>query len=778
MSEQDTPKGTGRPLTAHSPPLPSNSTSFSFACRCLNAKIDGRVSASDEQKVLGESEGGTRAHETLEIFLPTGSEGVKFADYVAYDQDIISSREDKSDSAIITEGSSEPSWRKCFICDTRCYRVKDKVQKDPAAEEEWVTVELDSGVVYGEKLSQALGQEGLPFSGLLFDPQSGPSNFGRPPTNPSPSSDPDSYLPSATPSTHYVPTPHDPFFLPPPFIPSNQHLKDLCDQAENYLKEAHGRLEDEVRHFISLKTLELRDLEEKVRGEVELLWDKYKNGPGKEEISLQRSASTGRKRESSSRAPEPSSIFPPPKNPQSRKSFQTSPPPSHATPNPIMQASIAPATSALPNGTSLLAHSLSQASFFPQPAINELGTDGEVPEEMRDEIDHTISEVAKTYGKKGDSRAVAMSYIFSSFAENMGGATQVSRMNQEEAESPENTRQAPNKDSWIDQETATARMARPTDHLDAVVEEDSAEGATPRPKQAKQLQDDGKSREKGKKGKERAKVKFEEPEKPGKSTRSADGDKTPTNISEDEDYVFDFELEDRPPEPVDTVPFSLPHSSAGSRNMLEANLSHTFAADLPSHRAAWRRIEQNGSMYEALRGGRRPDTNYNPVDDSEMSKFATSVPIAINPIRAGQASVPVALERKTSLTDRPGIFVPGLRPAMREKGVARSNSLGLGFPKGVQSSLARGRPSDQQRKASRSASVSREREAVQSYAADPGAVFETLADGEVEEEEEEEDATATGKGTVMEKGFVPPHVLARQEDSKKLPDVGWRSLAS
>lgn len=391
---------------------------------------------------------------------------------------------------------------------------------------------------YGEKLSQALGQEGLPFSGLLFDPQSGPSNFGRPPTNPSPSSDPDSYLPSATPSSHYVPTPHDPFFLPPPFIPSNQHLKELCDQAEKYLKEAHGRLEDEVRHFISLKTLELRDLEEKVRGEVELLWDKYKSGPGKEEISLQRSASTGRKRESSSRAPEPSSIFPPPKNPQSQKSFQTSPPPSHATPNPIMQASIAPATSALPNGTSLLAHSLSQASFFPQPAINELGTDGEVPEEMRDEIDHTISEVAKTYGKKGDSRAVAMSYIFSSFAENMGGATQVSRMNQEETESPENTRQAPNKDSWIDQETATARMARPTDHLDAVVEEDSAEGATPRPKQAKQLQDDEKSREKGKKGKERTKVKFEEPEKPGKSTRSADGDKTPTNISEDEGKLY------------------------------------------------------------------------------------------------------------------------------------------------------------------------------------------------------------------------------------------------
>lgn len=66
---------------------------------------------------------------------------------MVYDQDIISSREDKSGSAIITEDSPEPSWRKCFICGTRCYRVKDKAQKDPAVEEEWVTVELNSGVV-------------------------------------------------------------------------------------------------------------------------------------------------------------------------------------------------------------------------------------------------------------------------------------------------------------------------------------------------------------------------------------------------------------------------------------------------------------------------------------------------------------------------------------------------------------------------------------------------------------------------------------------------------
>lgn len=76
MSEQDTSKGTERPLAAHNPPLPSNSTPFSFACRCLNVKIDGRVSAADEQKVFSEGEESTSAQGRVEVFLPTGSEGV------------------------------------------------------------------------------------------------------------------------------------------------------------------------------------------------------------------------------------------------------------------------------------------------------------------------------------------------------------------------------------------------------------------------------------------------------------------------------------------------------------------------------------------------------------------------------------------------------------------------------------------------------------------------------------------------------------------------------
>lgn len=76
MSEQDISKGTERSLAVHNPPLPSNSTPFSFACRCLNVKIDGRVSAADEQKVSGKGEESTSEQGNLEVFLPTGSEGV------------------------------------------------------------------------------------------------------------------------------------------------------------------------------------------------------------------------------------------------------------------------------------------------------------------------------------------------------------------------------------------------------------------------------------------------------------------------------------------------------------------------------------------------------------------------------------------------------------------------------------------------------------------------------------------------------------------------------
>ncbi|WVQ82011.1 hypothetical protein IAT38_004139 [Cryptococcus sp. DSM 104549] len=770
------------------PPVASDCHPFSFACRCLNVKIDGRVAADCEDKVTGKSsskEGKEKSKEDeggeVDVFLTSGSEGVKFTEYVIYDSEAPAASREDGESAVVDEEKADNVWRKCCICDTKLYKVKGKApEEQQAVEEAWVAVDLGSGIVYGEKLDTSLGQEGLPFSGLLFEPPATQSHFGRPPTVPTPSTDPDSYIPSSRSTTPLIPPPHDPFFLPPPFIPSHPHLRDLCESAAQHLREAHAKLEDDVRHFLGVKTMELRDLEERVRGEVEVLWEKYQAGPGKGEETKQRSASHSRTRESVSKGSgvgagggtgADQSKFPPLKEPkvEPKRSFADPTSRQTAKDNPILHAALSPSTSAVPAGTSLLAQSLSANSFYPPPSATPT-SNAHVPTALRDEVDDTIQEVSRTYGTKGDSRAVAMSYVFSNLSENMGGESaslarqQAAQHEQEEEEAEEEAiPQNKDKDSWIDEETQMARRPMPKDMLDSVVEEDAVEGRTPRAGE-KKLDGEEQGSKEGGKGKGKA-VKFDEPEKPERAVKEASVDE-----SDQEDYVFDFELDEPTQPPNNSLPsqslFAGLSPSSRTRNMVEANLSYTFAADLPSHRAAWRRIEKNGSMYEALRRGpHSPEDDDPDVDEGSISKLATSVPIAIHPIRAGKSNgVIPPLQRKTSLSDRQGMLVPPLLAAMREKGVARRDSLGVGIPP------PRGRP-DAKRKSSRSASVSRERDAVQSYAADPGAAFESLADGDDDDEDEQE-------GTVRDKGFIPPHVLARKEDSKELPDVGWRSMAT
>ena len=67
-----------------------------------------------------------------------------------------------------------------------------------------------------------------------------------------------------------------------------------------------------------------------------------------------------------------------------------------------------------------------------------------------------------------------------------------------------------------------------------------------------------------------------------------------TNAHPCPDYVFDFDMDDAAPqvdpdEPVSWTPPQPPRTFSRTRNMVEANLSHTFAADAPSHRSAWKR---------------------------------------------------------------------------------------------------------------------------------------------------------------------------------------------
>ena len=139
-----------------------------------------------------------------------------------------------------------------------------------------------------------------------------------------------------------------------------------------------------------------------------------------------------------------------------------------------------------------------------------------------------------------------------------------------------------------------------------------------------------------------------------------------------------------------------------------------------------------------------------PTDETSISNFATSMPIAIMTPKAAQN---LNLEPKTSLVDRKGVLVPPLLNAMREKGVDK-NALGIGMTDGERP----GRTGE--RKGSRSTSVSRERETSRTYTrkADLGAVFESLADEDGEDANERRGQA----GTLKERSFVPPHVSAQR----------------
>lgn len=200
--------------------------------------------------------------------------------------------------------------------------------------------------------------------------------------------------------------------------------------------------------------------------------------------------------------------------------------------------------------------------------------------------------------------------------------------------------------------------------------------------------------------------------------------------------------------------------------MVEANLSKTFAADAPSHRAAWRVIEESSSIYASLRRT-STDSLGTYSDESAISKLAMSMPMNIAMVRPKKAKAELPeMERKTSLSEREGFLVPPLIGAMRQRGLG-PNALGL--------SPARPSQEDGVRRSSRSASVSRDREQARSYAADPGAVFESMADEVIDGDEDDDGAN---EGTLRESGFIPPHVLAGRRGSKEgNSESGWRSLA-
>lgn len=238
------------------------------------------------------------------------------------------------------------------------------------------------------------------------------------------------------------------------------------------------------------------------------------------------------------------------------------------------------------------------------------------------------------------------------------------------------------------------------------------------------------------------------------------------NRSEIADYVFDFELEDRSTAiPANKSDVQDPNPEVTrNRNIVEETLSTTYASHAPSHRSGHQKRQTRSDLYGPLRRRNTDDSDsITDIDENAVSKLATSVPVHIALPGPSKATV-YPFERKTSLSDREGILVPPLIKAMRQRGILpEGNSLGLTSPGA--SSLSGG---------TRMGGKGKDRDLAHSFKADPGAVFESMAD---EVGDGDDDESGEKVGTLKGKKFVPPHVLARKE-SLQSKDVGWRSMAT
>ncbi|KAL7423437.1 hypothetical protein Q5752_001017 [Cryptotrichosporon argae] len=726
---------------AQPPAPPEGSKHARVACRCLNVELDAHVD--------GEASG------TVCAWIAAGSEKSKLREYVG-----------DNDGA-----------RTCWACGSQLYR--------PLPDG---TVEIDfDQVLTGAALGAALHEQTLPFSGLLLSIPS-TSTFGRPPPAEAPSIYPsgsDAHAPALLPPLA------DPFFLPPPFVPAHPHLRDLCRGAEAHLAAAHARIEDDVRAYIAARAREMRALEDAVRAEVELLWARYAAGPARDDgAHLERTRSASMSRSTEIRPAHGREGFAAPRdvarteNPPAVAVVETrADVPAHELSPSYQQqqqqqglAARAPAVTGA--GTSLLSASLSANAFFAPPPGSRPPPDNDLFEQL--------THRAET----GVEREVAMSHVLSAIDElsmggrreraaastartrTGGGGTEGERVEGEEQE----------RDSWIGMErgqvaNAEAGLGRNEERakderaqaqqgaLEPPAEDDG--GRTPRARQVKGLHSERKAR-----------VKFEEPVK---ERRAAHEDA-------DDDYVFDFDMADIASAAgagSGAVAQPAPHAPVRPRprNVVESELSRTFAADAPSHRAAWRRLEDSGDLYSALRrgpaAGRGHDDDDGDDDDDAVAAFATSMPVDIaRPRRAATTAATttgpnadVPRQRKTSFTaaDDTGRLVPALLGAMRERPAPNSLGLTVAAPAPARrTSDAAGQAGTRTPTRRARTSHSREREAAPAYTRDAGAVFEVFADADGVDAPESDDDDADG--------FVPPHVLARRESDRL--DVGWRSLAS
>lgn len=177
-----------------------------------------------------------------------------------------------------------------------------------------------------------------------------------------------------------------------------------------FLQGKRDELEAEVSQYVSQKAGEMRELEDKVRCEVEMLWNAFVESD--EEARGASLSRRGSRVASRSKSREPVRTFSPPPSARTRPSrpsgsgflptvsSQSRSISQSQSNNPILNEAVA--NPAYPAGGSLLSASISANPHQPVESTPR-----------SDIVDDSISRVSQTYGTGGDARAVAMSHVFS-----------------------------------------------------------------------------------------------------------------------------------------------------------------------------------------------------------------------------------------------------------------------------------------------------------------------------------------------------------------------------
>ncbi|CAE6494349.1 unnamed protein product [Rhizoctonia solani] len=731
-----------------------------YACRCLNILISSTTARANGDTAPT----GPIRFERLHV----GDAGVK----VSHSQLTLRRR-------TAAEGD-KIQWNtvSCLLCRTTAYRVASEVTAN---------FELRDGLVVtpGEEFAEGeilrgrdgfievnLGSEGCidaeAISAAHNDSTKYSETFGlllpaspKPSTLPSTPQRPSSPQPPATPRSMLPTLP--PLFHPPPYSPSHPVFVRLSKTASVTSAQYRAQAERAVEAFIEAQVAEILEKERHLRGQVEVIWNRWRDNWKLETDS--ESPSEGHHPTLSGVVPVRE--FSPTKVSESRPA--------------ITQGSVAP--QAIPArrlsvhtpGPSMLSQSLRQSNFIPPPQSVASTPSPQLPTPVngvKNPLDDSFAVSASLQIRNIDAMRVRESAKDVEERRrkrlSLGGKPTVTLVVPEEQSPEDDKHVTPTSRNGVaegkrkvtfqadvkEEDGGSQPVPRSGDRTDGA-DDNEEQSETPvlfdldddEPDQPSAEADHAVNTTPGELTTPRAVAQLKAKSKANKET-SKIGNKAVIPAL----LTVNLGPSAAKPKPLLKSPSATKSESPNTRTVRpgEDKLLELVAANYPSHRAAWR---PNGKAWELLDARRKfadsPDSvSMTSSEDSNggkwdnPSQFATSLPIGI---AAGPLASSADREPKTSLHNEPGALVPRLRPHQETPRQTRERTYAL-------RDLAR--------------------------SVDPGPVLELQAAEDAEEDTDEEEETDV-LGEISNVERVRRRTMRIVQRQSGVPDAGmWRSVAS